>query len=65
MFTKAVFALDARVWYSLGSNVNTQFFKISIPEFGHSAGALGSTRSGPMYSGTKVGNRSLCAHCFC
>ena len=39
MFTKAVFTLDAQVWYSLGSNVTTQFFQIPIPEFGHSASA--------------------------
>lgn len=39
MFTKAVFTLGARVWYSLDSNVTTQFFQIPIPEFRHSAGA--------------------------
>lgn len=39
MFAKAVFTLGAWVWYSLGSNVTTQFFQIPIPEIGHSAGA--------------------------
>ena len=29
----------ARVRYSLGTNVNTPFFQVPTPEFGHGAGA--------------------------
>lgn len=39
MFTKAVFTLGVGVRYSLRTNITTQFFQISIPEFGHSTGA--------------------------
>ena len=54
----------ARVRYSLSTNVNTPFFQVPTLEFAHGTGAriqLVST----LYSGTKVGTGSMCAHNFC
>ena len=36
--TKAAFTLGARVRFSLGTNVNTPFFQVPTPEFGHGQG---------------------------
>ena len=48
---KAAFTLSARVRDSLGTNVNTPFFQVPMLEFGHGAGARGTS--------------FLCAHRFC
>ena len=43
-------------------NVNTPFFQVPTLEFGHGAGVRSEYT---LYSGTKVGTESLCAHNFC
>ena len=45
--------------------MNTPFFRVPTLEFGHGAGAQLQARVSTLYSGTKVGTGSLCAHNFC
>ena len=52
---------SAHVRYSLGTNVNTPFFQVPTPEFGHGAGARVQGLD-LVDLGTKVGTGSLCAH---
>ena len=37
--TEAAFRLGARVQFLMGTNVNTPFFQVPTPEFGHGARA--------------------------
>ena len=46
---------STRVWYSLGTNLNTPFIQVPTLEFGRGAGARG----------TKVGIGPFCARVFC
>ena len=55
----------ARLRHSLGTDVNTPFFRVPTLEFGHGAGARLQAKVSTLYSGTKVGTGSLYAHNFC
>ena len=57
--TKAAFTLGARVRFSLGTNVNTPFFQVPTPEFGH-----GEYKVETLYLGTKVGTNILGTQCL-
>ena len=50
--SKAAFRLGARERFLMGTNVNTPFFQVPTPEFGHSARA----RVQGLDSGTELGN---------
>ena len=49
----------ARARFSLGTNVNTPFFQVPTPEFGH-----GQYKVETLYSGTKVGTDILGTQCL-
>ena len=53
----------ARERFLMGTNVNTPFFQVPMPEFGHVT--VPEYKVETLYSGTELGTNSLCAHVFC